>query len=202
MYRNPISLRLSSRPDLLDIDSEFAVNLKVLLDGSGLKNDRGSDIDSTASSSTASSRENFAIPPLRSIPSDAAAAFRHSHELKSVPEENCYSIDTIFTNPVNQNRRTFHTTFFQGSNGKAQGSVDLGGPMVVPTPSKPTVKRNMSARIQSLLENFESSTSSSIPEIPRGIEKRPAKYSPEVSMPENKVLFPKKHLIFLVSPEN
>ena len=211
MHGKSTSMYLSSHPDLLDIDSEFVVNLKFLLDGgqsdglaqqrasivSGVqKNDRGSDIDSLTSPSV-SSIENVPMPSSTSVPSDVLAP-RRGQLLKTVPEGDIFSelpLDTVFNTTTDQSkRRAFHTTIFQGNDGKVSDSVDLGIRVNLPMRSKSMGKRNMSARIQSLLENFESPSSkfepnlSSIPETGRGIDKRPVKFSPEASVSGNKVL--------------
>ncbi|VDK35823.1 unnamed protein product [Taenia asiatica] len=217
MNENSETSHLSSRPDLLNIDREFADNLKILLDSSpskGLvqlgvasvynngKNDSSGGINGISSSSTDLLQKS---PPLSVVeattPGDVPVS-QSNHGPKSIAEGVVSSdrkVDIINGAICGQDSvRTFHTTFFLGNNGKSSNAADLGKAVKASAPvarSKSFGRKNMSARIQSLLENFESSdcsfdSPSSLPETSRNIEKRPAKqFSTEASMSENKVLF-------------
>ncbi|KAL5109949.1 hypothetical protein TcWFU_002435 [Taenia crassiceps] len=181
MSKNSETLHLSSRPDLLNIDREYADNLKILLDNSpskGLvqlkvasicnneKNESSSSINGLTSSPADSLQKS--LPPLavEATTSDDMPVSQRNNGLKSISEE-----------IVSSNREVDVT------------NVKVSTPVAR---SKSFGRKNMSARIQSLLENFESSdyninSSSSLPETPRNIEKRPAKQlSSEASMSENK----------------
>ncbi|CDS42206.1 flavoprotein oxidoreductase [Echinococcus multilocularis] len=215
MNENSGTAHLSSRPDLLNIDREYADNLKILLDNNPSKgleqlkvasvcNDEKNDLISKRSngitpSSTILSKKGPSLLVMETTTSEEVTVPERDRGLKSIPEEavSSYYKDNI-TNGVSFDQdsvRTFHTTLFLGNNAKPPNSTDLGKAVKVSTPaarSKSFGRKNMSARIQSLLEHFESSDrnfnySSSLPEIPRNIEKRPAKQpSPEASMSENK----------------
>ncbi|EUB64449.1 hypothetical protein EGR_00993 [Echinococcus granulosus] len=214
MNENSGTAHLSSHPDLLNIDREYADNLKILLDNSPSKgleqlkvasicNDEKNDLVSKSNGITPSStilpKKGPPLLVLETTASEDVTVPERDCGLKSIPEEavSSYYKDDI-TNGVSFDQdsvRTFHTTIFLGNNAKPSNSTDLGKAVKVSTPvarSKSFGRKNMSARIQSLLEHFESSdrnfdSSSSLPEIPRNIEKRPAKQpSPEASMSENK----------------
>ncbi|KAL5970521.1 LIM domain and actin-binding protein 1 [Taenia solium] len=214
MNENSETSHLSSRPDLLNIDREFADNLKILLDNSpskGLvrlgvasiydngKNDSGGSINGISSSSTDLLQKSLPLSVVEvTTPGDVPVS-QSNHGTKSIAERVVSSdrkVDVISGAIYGQDSvRTFHTTFFLGNNGKSSNAADLGKAVKVSAPvarSKSFGRKNMSARIQSLLENFESSDCSfdsppSLPETPRNIEKRPAKqFSAEASMSENK----------------
>ncbi|VDM34958.1 unnamed protein product [Hydatigera taeniaeformis] len=213
MSKNPETSHLSSRPDLLNIDREYADNLKILLDNSPGKgivqsrvalisnNDKRDSIgerNDIVSPSMDSSRKGLSLTVFQNTASDGVSVPQRNHGLKSIPEEILSpdrKIDASNDAHFGQDSvRTFHTTFFLGTSDKPPNVVDLSKPVKISAPvmrSKSFGRKNMSARIQSLLENFESSEcsfdSSSLPATPRSIEKRPAKqFSPEVSMSENK----------------
>lgn len=212
MSKDSETSHLSSRPDLLNIDREYADNLKILLDNGpskGLVQLRLASIYNNGKNDSSGSVNGISfssVDSLRKSPSSSADDVPFSqcnHGLNSITEEIVSSdckIDVTSSAPYNQDSiRTFHTTLFLGNDSKSSNAADLGKAVKVPTPvarSKSFGRKNMSARIQSLLENFESSTCNSespspLPETPRNIEKRPAKQlSSEAPMSENKVLFP------------
>ncbi|VUZ51503.1 unnamed protein product [Hymenolepis diminuta] len=207
-------------PDLLNIDAEYAVNLKILLESSPFKGfvkskasvinsgrriDCSSDIDSISSPSpTNSSKENIPVPHYESILISKSAP---AIDLKAIPREISIQ-DSIF----DQDRaRVYHTNFFAVKK-DLHDVVDVSKTLPVSNQvsrSKSLGKRNLSARIQSLVENFESndhhhydSSVSTSFELERSSEKRLNKSgSPDNLFPDpkataeacfvcNKVIYP------------
>lgn len=201
-------------PDLLNIDAEYAVNLKILLESgpfkgfvkskasvinSGRKIDCSSDIDSISSPSPMnSSKENIPVPHYESILIDKSAP---AIDLKAIPKE-ISILDSTFDHhnaiSFEQDRaRVYHTNFFEVKKG-LHDVVDVSKTLPVSNQvsrSKSLGKRNLSARIQSLLENFEStdhhhydSSVSTSFESQRSSEKRLNKSgSPDNLFPDPKV---------------
>lgn len=203
-------------PHLLNIDAEYAVNLKILLESSPVKGyvlskaalinsgkqfDCSSDIDS----SPPSSPNHFANENITILQHDSNSCEKSPpvNDLKAIPEEISVSDSTFdHGNVISFEQdpiRSFHTNVFSTTKKENQPetvitykTLPTSNPI---TRSKSLGKRNLSARIQSLLENFESngqqsSSISSSPERRRSREKRLAKSgSPDNIFSDPKVRF-------------
>ncbi|VDO06606.1 unnamed protein product [Rodentolepis nana] len=162
-------------PDLLNIDTEYAVNLKILLEGgpfnsfvqsktlitnNGRRIDCSSDIDSISSSSpTSSPKDNISISHFECIPVEKAAPV---NDLKVIPEEISISDSTSDHHSViafeQDSVRAYHSNFFPLKK-DLHDTIDVSKTIPASNQVSRSVslgKRNLSARIQSLLENFES----------------------------------------------
>lgn len=219
----------AAHPELLNIEAEYASNLKFLLGLQPIElNKRPSPAPVFAkpppmklpvlpSKPTPFGISNANEPPVPSfdtLPKEITPSPQKDNSLKPILEES-YSSDITsengenerpddepmkFTINVRETARFFHTNLF-GDN-----KSDLTKPVEIDTSfsperglgrSKSFGRRTVSARIQSLAENFESADHSDIDSpspcsdvSPRVNEKRPAKpISPESSAPGTKVNF-------------
>uniref|UniRef100_A0A5K3EPX8 LIM zinc-binding domain-containing protein n=1 Tax=Mesocestoides corti TaxID=53468 RepID=A0A5K3EPX8_MESCO len=208
---NLLTFNLASRPDLLDINTEYADNLKFLLDQCtecGLLRSKMVPLYSTNATDTSKQKANsttlltksgnneLPIPSVGTIPSETPAVIHRNHDLNAIPEEppsfnvtpDSTSNLLFFSNiNVKETARFFHTNFFHEDKNHPPQPVEIKTAYIEPNlkRSKSLSKRSLSARIQSLVDNFESSTdqlhtnsgSSSPESSSRNSEKRPTKPS-------------------------
>ncbi|KAM7537783.1 hypothetical protein Aperf_G00000076693 [Anoplocephala perfoliata] len=164
------TLPSNKHSDLLNIDAEYAENLKILLESSPYKGSEVAAVFDNKKNGCQSdgsfdnfasfySKETLSVPPYGSIPNKNPPYTRHVYAPEAIPEEGSISDLRNSVSPVQDAVRTYHTNFFQAEKEDIYDIPDvlLTRPNSNPVPqSKSLSRRNLSVRIQSLLENFES----------------------------------------------
>lgn len=167
MDGQPKNPTFNKHPDILNIDMEYVENLKFLLESSpykefvrpesvaitnNKKNNHQSDV-SFDNFASICSKKNLPIPPSDSNFKEDPLYARLDYDPKAILDRrNSVSF-------VQDAVRAYHANFFQAKKEDIHNTAGLvlSNPISNPvSQSKSPGKRNLSLRIQSLLENFES----------------------------------------------